>query len=373
MVWERSINKKEKLSGLDSLGWNDFFENAFQSLSDADLIPGRVIRQLKKTFEIHDGRYQHRAVLAGKFFVKAGTPLDLPVVGDWVAFRGDSRKGQVMIREVLPRKSQFVRKVALENTKPQVIAANVDLVFIVTGLDRDFNLRRIERYLTLSYESGAKPVIVLNKIDLCQNADSVIQEVEAVAMGADVIAVSALADEGIEQLTHHLKKGRTVAFLGSSGVGKSTLVNLLMGRNVMEVREVRENDQRGRHTTTHREMFTLSNGAMIIDTPGLRELQLWGGGENLNQAFSDIEKLAESCRFSDCSHEREPDCAVKHAVEAGEIDEARYASYLKLKKELIYLDQRQDEFGRREIRRQAKVMSKMVKRTVRDHDKRKMG
>jgi ribosome biogenesis GTPase len=367
-----SVNKVTRSSGMIALGWEPFFENGFQSLSDSNLTPGRVIRQLKKTYGVHDGEHLYQAVLGGKFFVKAGTPLALPVVGDWVGFRGDNRKDRVMIREVLPRKSQFVRKVVLENTKPQVIAANVDIVFIVNGLDRDFNLRRIERYLSLTYESGAKPVIILNKIDLCDNPDHAVREVEAVAAGVDVIAVSALTNKGIEQLTPHLKTGVTVAFLGSSGVGKSTLVNLFMGRTVMEVREVRKNDQRGRHTTTHRELFTLPNGSMIIDTPGLRELQLWGSEENLNQTFSDIEKLAESCRFSDCKHEQEPGCAVKSAVEAGEIDEARYANYLKLKKELMNLDRRHNEFGRREIRRQAKVMSKMVKRMVRDHDKRKM-
>jgi ribosome biogenesis GTPase len=364
-----SIKKEAPSSGRITLGWDSFFENGFQSLSDLKLTPGRVIRQLKKTYDVHDGEHLHRAVLGGKFYVKAETPLALPVVGDWVGFRGDNRKDQVIIREVLPRKSQFVRKVVLENTKPQVIAANVDVVFIVSGLDRDYNLRRIERYLSLTYESGAKPVIILNKIDLCDNPDYVVGEVESVAVGVDVIAVSALINEGIEQLVPHLKTGVTVAFLGSSGVGKSTLVNSLMGRTVMEVREVRENDQRGRHTTTHRELFTLPNGAMIIDTPGLRELQLWGSEENLNQAFSEIEKLAESCRFSDCSHDSEPGCAVKSAVEAGEIDEARYANYLKLKKELMYLEQRQDEFGRREIRRQSKMMSKMIRRMYRDHGK----
>ena len=369
MPEEFDIDRSGISTNLSGLGWNEFFDTCFQALSEAKLTPGRVIRQRKKTYDVHDGNHQHRAVLSGKFYVKADTPLALPVVGDWVGFRGDNRKDQVMIREVLPRKSQFVRKVVLENTKPQVIAANVDIVFIVNGLDRDFNLRRIERYLSLTYESGAKPVIILNKIDLCDNPEHVVREVEAVAVGVDVIAVSALAEKGIEQLTPYLKKGLTVAFLGSSGVGKSTLVNLLMGRTVMEVRDVRENDQRGRHTTTHRELFTLPNGAMIIDTPGLRELQLWGSEENLNQAFSEIEKLAESCRFSDCSHDSEPGCAVKSAVEAGDIDEARYANYLKLKKELMYLERRQDEFGRREIRRQSKMMSKMIRRMYRDHGK----
>ncbi|MFC1570053.1 ribosome small subunit-dependent GTPase A, partial [bacterium] len=326
-------------------------------------------RQLKKVFWIHDGAHELKAVLAGKFFKKAESLLDLPVVGDWVGFKGKTDDDQVMIREVLPRMSQFVRKVVLENTKPQVIAANIDTAFIISGLDRDFNLRRIERYLSLTYESGAQPVIVLNKIDLCDNIDSVIEEVESIAFGVDIIAISAMSNQGINQLFPFLNSGQTVAFIGSSGVGKSTLVNVLMGDEIMDVREVREHDQRGRHTTTHRELFILSNGALIIDTPGLRELQLWGSEETLTDSFSDIEALSTSCRFSDCQHDQEPGCAVKKAVEEGELDSHRYESYLKLKKELAHLDGRQDDFSRRESKRQSKIFSKMVRRYFDDREK----
>lgn len=354
---------------LKKLGWSDFFEAGRSGLKDNDLTPARIIRQLKKIFWVHDGSHEYQAVLAGKFYKKAETPLDLPAVGDWVGVRGDKDADQVMIREILPRKSQFIRKAVLANTRPQVIAANIDTAFIMNGLDRDFNLRRIERYLSLTYESGAMPVIILNKTDICDDVDSAVEQVESIAFGVDVIALSVKRREGIKQLSTYFKSGQTVAFIGSSGVGKSTLVNLLMGEEVMEIREVRENDQRGRHTTTHRELFLLPGGAMIIDTPGLRELQLWGSDEMLTDSFTDIDALSGSCRFSDCQHDREPDCAVKQAVENGELDPERYESYLKLKRELAYLDERQDEFVRRESKRQSKVMSKMIRRMNDKRDK----
>jgi len=354
---------------LKQLGWNEFFEANGSILKKDELMPARVIRQLKKIYWIHDGSHEKQAVLAGKFYKKAQTPIDLPVVGDWIGFRGSKDDDQVMIREVLPRKSQFVRKAVLENTLPQVIAANIDTTFIINGLDRDFNLRRIERYLSLTYDSGAVPVIILNKTDICEDVDSAIEQVESIAFGADVIAISAKRNEGVNQLLSFLKPGCTVAFIGSSGVGKSTLVNLFMKEEIMDIQEVRKSDQRGRHTTTHRELFILPNGAMIIDTPGLRELQLWGSEELLTDSFSDIETLSESCRFSDCQHDREPDCSVKKAVETGTLDPNRYASYMKLKRELAYLDQRQDEFARRESRRQSKILSKMIRQVNDKRDK----
>ncbi len=353
---------------LKELGWDDFYGQQMDSLPEA-LTPGRIIRQIKKSYLVHDGDNQHRAVLAGKFYMKADTPLELPVVGDWVGFRGDQKDDQVMIRHLLARKTQFVRKAVLENTRPQVIAANIDVVFIVNGLDRDFNLRRIERYLSLSYESGATPVIILNKTDISPDPDEAAIQTANIAPGVGIFPVSALNGEGLDPLKQVLKPGLTIAFIGSSGAGKSTLVNALLGEQVMTVNAVRESDQRGRHTTTHRELFMLPNGSMIIDTPGLRELQLWGTEETLNESFADIETLAEQCRFSDCSHDREPGCAVKSAVEAGRIDEGRYLNYLKLRKELQYLDGRQDDLSRKESKRQSKMLSKTIKRFNRSREK----
>ena len=354
---------------MKKLGWDEFFEANGSILQQEDLRPARIIRQLKKVFWVHDGAGERKAVLAGKFYKKVKNVLELPVIGDWVGIKGRSGDDQVMIREVLPRRSQFVRKAVLENTRPQVIATNIDTTFIMSGLDRDFNLRRIERYLSLTFESGSTPVVVLNKSDLRDNLEAWIEEVEAIALGVDVVAISAKSGQGIGQLSKYLKAGRTVALIGSSGVGKSTLVNVLMKTDIMEVRAVRENDQRGRHTTTHRELFLLPKGAMIIDTPGLRELQLWGNEETLHESFKDIEALADSCRFADCQHDQEPQCAVKAAVEKGDLDPARYESYLKLKKELMYLDERQDEFSRRESRRQSKIMSKMIRKLYHGREK----
>ncbi|MBN1779691.1 ribosome small subunit-dependent GTPase A [bacterium] len=354
---------------MTKLGWDEFFDAYRAGLTERGLMPGRVICQMKKLYWVHNGEKAWRAVLAGNFFQKAASELELPAVGDWVGVRGSETDDQWMIREVLPRKTQFVRKVVMENTRPQVIAANIDTAFIVNGLDRDYNPRRIERYLALTFESGARPVVILNKSDICDCVDARIQEVESLVPGVEVIAVSAGTNQGIDQLDRFLEPGKTAAFLGSSGVGKSTLVNLLMEQDLMDVREVRENDQRGRHTTTHRELFILESGAMIVDTPGLRELQLWGGEDMLGDVFRDIEAHASSCRFSDCSHDQEPGCAVKAAVEDGKIQTSQYESYLKLKKELKYLDARQNEFSRRETRRQARILSKEIKRVYKNRKK----
>lgn len=254
-----------------------------------------------------------------------------------------------------------MRRVAGETTGEQVIAANVDTVFLMNGLDGDLNPRRLERYLTAAWESGAVPVVVLNKLDLADDRDARIAEVEALAMGTPVVAVSALERRGLEALAPWLEAGRTVALLGSSGVGKSTLVNALLNEERQATGPVREDDSRGRHTTTHRELVPLPGGAMLLDTPGMRELQLWGDEAGLEEAFADVAALATECRFRDCGHTGEPDCAVRAAVERGVLDEGRLASWHKLQRELRRLANRQDARARAAEQARWRAISKSMK------------
>jgi ribosome biogenesis GTPase len=270
---------------------------------------------------------------------------------------------KAIIHAVLPRKSKFSRKVAGERTEEQIVAANVDTVFIVNGLDggRSLNMRRIERYLTLAWDSGATPVIVLNKADLCSDIDPVIQEVETIAIGTPIHAVSARERTGLDSLNTYLSEGRTVAFLGSSGVGKSALINALLGVEKQKTGEVREDDRMGRHTTTGRELILIPGGGIVIDTPGMREIQMWAGEDNLQKSFSDIELLAGECRFSDCSHNAESGCAVKAAIERGDLDPARLDSYHKLQGELRYLAFREQHSERLYEKQRWKKIAKWQK------------
>jgi ribosome biogenesis GTPase / thiamine phosphate phosphatase len=246
-----------------------------------------------------------------------------------------------MIGAVLPRKSVFSRKAAGVATEEQPVAANIDVIFIITGLDLNFNARRIERYLSLAWESGAAPVVLLNKSDLCADAEGKKQEVEAIASGVDVCLLSAFNKAEVDKLYRYITPGKTIAFLGSSGVGKSTIINSLLGGDLLKTGEVSELGSRGRHTTTFRELIILPNGGMVIDTPGMRELQVWGEREGLDHAFEDIAELSKGCRFKDCSHEAEPGCAVREAIDGGALDQKRFANFVKLKKEFAYLSDRQ--------------------------------
>jgi ribosome biogenesis GTPase len=298
------------------------------------------------------GRLRHEAV----------GPQDFPVVGDWVVASPRDGGERATIHAVLPRRGRLTRKVAGENTEEQVLVANLDTLFLVAGLDGDFNPRRLERALVLAWDSGAEPVLVLSKADLCDDVPARIAEVETVAAGAAVIALSAREGSNLDALGPWLGSGRTVALLGSSGVGKSTLLNRLLGAEVQATAAVRASDSRGRHTTSHREIFRLPGGSLVVDTPGLREIQLWARDEDLSQTFEDVAALAADCRFGDCRHESEPGCRVLAALESGDLPEVRLASYRKLQAELAHLERRQDQRKALEQKAQWKALHRAARK-----------
>ncbi|MBO8156823.1 MAG: ribosome small subunit-dependent GTPase A [Bacillaceae bacterium] len=320
---------------LEELGFQTFFQD---QIKDDSFDVGRISTAANGIYTILSESGKLKGIPLGKLYYLAAGPEDLPCVGDWVLFQKAKGSSEGIIHQILERKSLLVRNRAGEKQEAQVMAANVDFVFLVSALNRDFNPRRMERYLTLVYESGASPVIVLTKMDLAEDLDEKISSTEEVAPGVPVIAVNSLTGDGYEQLLPFITKGKTISLLGSSGAGKSTMINRLFGKKIQKTLETREGDDRGRHTTTHRELFVLPDGGVMIDTPGMRELQLWSGNEALQTTFSDIEQLAEHCQFRDCKHESEPNCAVKAAIQSGELTEERLKSYRKLGRELERLE-----------------------------------
>lgn len=349
---------------LEDLGWNDFFAASFAEHAAEGLVPARVVAQ-RGLNRVSTGEAEHYADLAGRLrheLERPGEGAGYPAVGDWVAFRPPTGEGRGLIHAVLPRRSKFSRKVAGQRTEEQVVAANVDTLFLVSGLDGDFNPRRIERYLTAAWDSGAHPVVILNKLDRCDDPNRCLLEAEAVSMGVPVHRVSARTGEGCDALWEYLRPGETVSLLGSSGVGKSTLINRLLGREAQRTGDVREGDDKGKHTTTHRELLALPGGGLIIDTPGLREVQLWEADQGIESAFPDIEELAEGCRFGDCRHQGEPGCAVEEAVERGDLAPERLESYRKLQRELHQIQVRQDELARLREKQKTKAIHRAQNR-----------
>lgn len=318
-------------SNLESLGFTPFFAQQFGDIKDPGLVPARVAAAQRGRFALLGCRSPFGA-LTGRLRRGGTDPSMLPTVGDWVIVR-DGDGGTALITALLTRRTGFVRRAPGSLTEVQVIAANIDTVFVVTSANRDFNPRRIERYLTAVWNSGAVPVVVVNKIDVCPDLPALLSSLAAVAPNVPVIAASALVGDGLEQLRSHLLPGSTVALVGSSGVGKSSLVNRLLGAARQITHESRSEDDKGRHTTTHRELFVTHLGGLLIDTPGLRELGLWDEGEGRDRVFPDVEAVAARCRFHDCRHEEEPGCAVRLAIGSGELAEERLASYLKLEQE----------------------------------------
>lgn len=329
---------------LEQLGWNAEWEKKRSSATEGEV--GRVVAARDGFYAVVTAAETVMAQPAGVLFHKC-TELELPAVGDWVVL--NPKADAFIVEEVLERRSTFVRRSAGKRAEAQVIAANLDTVFIVMGLDGDFNLRRLERYLVTVFEGGADPVVLLSKSDLCHPIEARVEQVGEVAPGVPVHPVAALMGRGLEALEAFLGPGRTVALVGSSGAGKSTLLNALYGDEVQETQEVRQNDSRGRHTTTHRELFPIGDGTLVIDTPGLRELGLWVSDRGLELAFREIVEMAQGCRFGDCSHQQEPECAVRKAIEAGVLCPRRFDSYKSLSAEADEVEERSKQLaGRRQ-------------------------
>ena len=352
---------------LVELGWNDYFAALFEPYRVEGFIPARVVVQHRDRSLAAGKAGDALAEVSGRFRHHTTSLADYPTVGDWVALEPFGRR-RAVIHAVLERRSAFVRKTAGEATEPQVVAANVDTVFLVTGLDGDYNLRRIERYLTAAWDSGASPVIVLNKSDLREDLAAVVAEVNTIAFGTPVVPLSARDGSNLDALGRFLERGKSAALLGSSGAGKSTLINRLLGEERLRTAPVRPDDSRGRHTTSHRKLVVLPGGALLIDTPGMRELQLWTDEASLGHSFEDVKGLAAGCRFADCTHAHEPGCAVREAVAKGELDAARYESYLKQRRELSQLALKQDKRARRQSE---KAFGKMAAAVMKDVKKRK--
>ena len=332
--------------------------------------PARVVAQQRNCWRVAGTFGDCLAEATGKLRLAAEKGADWPAVGDWLAVELQGSSDVAVVRAVLPRQNRFARKAPGKKIEEQVIAANVDIALVVSALDRDFNARRAERYIAQCWESGIRSILILNKADGCEDVNAKAAEMERVALGTAVFVVSARTGEGMVEVERLLKPGQTLVLLGSSGVGKSTLTNRLLGQSLQKINEVRANDARGRHTTTTRELFVLPGGALLIDTPGLRELHLWDAEEGLAQAFADINLLAARCRFTDCRHEMEPDCAVREAVQAGTLDLARFENRRKLLREQEFLRRKVDPEARSEHNRRVKRLTKEV-REIYKHKKTK--
>jgi ribosome biogenesis GTPase len=351
---------------LERLGWTAELSAVFEPHAGDGLAAGRVGAQHRGAFVLYTDRGDLWAEPSGRLR-RSLAPDDFPAVGDWVVARPLPGERRAVIEAVLPRRTAFVRndadvtRVSGGGSRAQVIAANIDVCFCVSALVHDLSLRRLERYLTTAWQSGADPIVVLTKADLCDDVPARLAEVESIAIGVPVVAVSNLTGEGIDGLRKPLGENRTAGLLGSSGVGKSSLVNRLLGEDVQAVRELR-GDGRGRHTTTRRELFLLPGGGLVLDTPGLRVLQLLDADSGLGTAFRDVEELAARCRFGDCGHETEPGCAVRAAIDSGVLGGERLASYRRLQRELAFAERKGDKRAESEERRRWRALQREYRR-----------
>ena len=341
-------------------GWSETLGHDFAPHAARGLVPGRVLVQQRGQYDIVTGAGEMVAEISGRL-ARDAVEGGLPVVGDWVAVAVREAEGAATIHAVLPRRTGFARKAAGQDQTMQVVAANVDLALLVAALNADFNPRRLERYLAAARQSGATPVVVLTKADLLDGGAEAVEAAKAVALEARVLAVSVITGQGMDDLRALMAPGVTALLVGSSGAGKSTLVNALAGSARMAVGDIREGDARGRHTTTHRELVLLPSGALILDTPGMRELGLLDAEEGVAATFEDIEALALTCKFRDCAHGSEPGCAVRAALEAGTLDEGRWRNYDKLGRELAFVDRKEDRFAREAERKRWIAISKAQK------------
>ena len=356
---------------LSELGWSTFFAEGLTQCAGDELIPARVAREDRQAYLLLAEMGELTGHVSGRFAHEAEGANGYPSVGDWVAVRLQPDERKATIHAVLPRRSCFSRQAPGGAQVEQVVASNVDTVFIVSALDggRAFNVRRIERYLTLAWESGANPVLVLNKVDVCPDVERYVDEAEAVAFGVPICPVSATQRIGVDRLREHLSPGQTGALLGSSGVGKSALMNALLGYERQVTGEVRADDLRGRHTTVHRELVLLPDGGMLIDTPGMRELRMVGDETAVSGAFSDIEALAVECRFRDCTHQQEPGCAIHQAIGQGALDAGRYDSYLRLQREMAHVARRQSRKGKQATKARGKRLSQHIRQYYKETER----
>ncbi|WP_107924064.1 ribosome small subunit-dependent GTPase A [Lysinibacillus parviboronicapiens] len=351
---------------LTTLGFSTYFEEQMIAFNEesklANCVPARVTLEHKHAYRVLAEEGEWLATIAGHLAYNSLAREDFPAVGDWVLVEKMAGEEKAIIHKLFERKSVFSRKVAGREITEQIVASNVDIVLLVMSLNADFNIRRLERYLIAAWDSGAKPIIVLTKADLCDDVENMLREVESVAFGVDVVVTSALSGEGLSDIHAFFTEGVTGAILGSSGAGKSTLTNALCGEQLMKVSGIREDDAKGRHTTTHRELIVLPSGGCLIDTPGMRELQLWDQGDSLSSSFKDIEELSATCRYRDCTHQEEPHCAVQQAIIDGVLENSRLRSYFKLQKELAFMERKTNTQAKLNEQRKWKQISKGLKK-----------
>ena len=347
----------DNLINIKKYGFSKSFSNGI--LQDNQLTPARILSQEKGFYRIISDKGKKLAEVSGKFQFQTTVSSDYPAVGDFVLVNWNESGNSAIIESLLPRKSAFIRKAAGGSQQEQVVAANIDIVFLCMALNNDFNLRRMERYISIAWDSGAMPVVVLTKSDLCDDLEQKLAEVSTIAFGVDVLVTTSTEENRYEELLPFISEGKTIAFIGSSGVGKSTLINRLLGKELLKTNGLR-NDDKGRHTTTHRELFLLPSGGMVIDTPGMREFGMWDNDTGIERTFMDIEELAAQCKFRNCTHTNEPGCAIQKALTTGKLEINRWQSYQKLKAENDYMEDKESYMLAKGMRE--KQISKLIKK-----------